>query len=118
MYVGLKILGTEKRPFTNKVTILWDMPVQTNKEIKANRPDKVVKDKEKRTCLLIDMSIPNGKKHLFKTVEKLPKYKDLKIEIEKPWKLKQQLSQWSLVLSALSRRGLKTTSEGSQKTSE
>ena len=21
--------GTEKRPFTNKVTILWDMPVQT-----------------------------------------------------------------------------------------
>ena len=51
-----KFFGTEKRPFTNKVTILWDMPVQTNKEIKANRPDKVVKDKEKRTCLLIDMS--------------------------------------------------------------
>ena len=39
------------------------------------------------------MSIPNEKKHLFKTVEKLSKYKDLKIEIEKPWKLKQQLSQ-------------------------
>ena len=50
-----KFFGTEKRPFTNKVTILWDMPVQTDKEIKANRPDKVVKDKEKRTCLLIDM---------------------------------------------------------------
>ena len=109
-----KFFGTEKRPFTNKVTILWDMPVQTDKEIKANRPDKVVKDKEKRTCLLIDMK----KKHLFKTVEKLPKYKDLKIEIEKPWKLKQQLSQWSLVLSGLSRRGLKTTSERSQETSE
>ena len=45
-----KFFGTEKRPFTNKVTILWDMPVQTDKEIKANRPDK-----EKRTCLLIDM---------------------------------------------------------------
>ena len=113
-----KFFGTEKRPFTNKVTTLWDMPVQTNKEIKANRPDKVVKDKEKRTCLLIDMSIPNEGKHLFKTVQKLPKYKDLKIEIEKPWKLKQQLSQWSLVLSALSRRGLKTTSERSQETSE
>ena len=113
-----KFFGTEKRPFTNKVTILWDMPVQTNKEIKANRPDKVVKDKEKRTCLLIDMSIPNEKKTSLKTVEKLPKYKDLKIEIEKPWKLKQQLSQWSLVLSGLSRRGLKTTSERSHETSE
>ena len=113
-----KFFGTEKGPFTNKVTTLWDMPVQTNKEIKANRPDKVVKDKEKRTCLLIDMSIPNGKKHLFKTVEKLPKYKDLKIEIEKPRKLKQQLSQWSLMLSALSRRRLKTTSQRSQETSE
>ena len=50
-----KFFGTEKRLFTNKVTILWDMPVQTDKEIKANRPDKVVKDKEKRTCLLTDM---------------------------------------------------------------
>ena len=55
------MFGTEKRPFTNKVTILWDMSVQTDKEIKANRPDMVVKCKEKRTCLLIDMSIPNEK---------------------------------------------------------
>ena len=45
----------------NAVTILWDMPVQTDKEIKANRPDIVMKDKEKRTYLLNDMSIPNEK---------------------------------------------------------
>ena len=94
------------------------MPIQTDKEIMANRPDRVIKDKEERTCLLIDMSIPNEKNTSLKTVEKLPKYKDLKIEIEKPWKLKQQLSQWYLVLSGLSRKGLKTTSERSQKTSE
>ena len=68
------------------------MPVQTDKEIMANRPDRVIKDKEERTCLLIDMFIPNEKNTSLKTVEKLPKYKDLKIEIEKPWKLKQQLS--------------------------
>ena len=37
------------------------MPVQTDKKIKANRPDMVVKDKEKKTGLLIDMSIPNEK---------------------------------------------------------
>ena len=46
------------------------MPVQTDKEIMANRPDRVIKDKEKRTCLLIDMSIPNEKKHLFKNSRK------------------------------------------------
>ena len=94
------------------------MPVQTDKEIMANRPDRVIKDKEERTCLLIDMFIPNEKNTSLKTVEKLPKYKDLKIEIEKPWKLKQQLSQWYLVLLGLSRKGLKTISERSQKTSE
>ena len=33
------------------------MPFQTGKEIKANRPDIVVKDKKERNCLLIDMSI-------------------------------------------------------------
>ena len=32
------------------------MPIQTDKEIKANRPDIVVKDKMERACLLIDMS--------------------------------------------------------------
>ena len=39
-------------------TILWNMPVQTEKEIKANRLDIVVKGKKERNCLLIDISIP------------------------------------------------------------
>ena len=30
----------------NEDTILWDMPIQTDREIKANRPDIVVKDRE------------------------------------------------------------------------
>ena len=34
----------------NEATILWDMPIQTDREIKANRPDIVVKDKKQRTC--------------------------------------------------------------------
>ena len=71
------------------MTTLWDIPAQTNKEIKANRPNIVVKDKEKRTCPLIDMSIPNGKKNTcIKTVEKLSKCKDLEKEIEKTRKPK------------------------------
>ena len=69
-------------------TILWDIPIQTDKEIKANRPDIVVKDKKERTCLFIDMSIPTERNTSLKTMEKLTKYKDLEIEIEKMWGMK------------------------------
>ena len=68
---------------TQRATIPWDTPIQTDKEIKANRPDIVVKDKKERTCLLIDMSIPTEMSTSLKIMEKLTKYKDLKIEIEK-----------------------------------
>jgi len=64
------------------------MPIQTDKEIKANRPDIVVKDKKERTCRLIDMSIPTERNTSLKTTEKLTKYKDLEIEIEKTWGMK------------------------------
>ena len=58
---------------TQAATILWDMPIQADKEIKANRRDMVVKDKKKRTCLLTDMSIPAESNTSLKTVEKLSK---------------------------------------------
>ena len=70
----------------NAVTILWDMLVQTNKDIKANRSDIAVKGKDKRTCLLVAMSFPNEKETSLKIVEKSSKFKDLEVEIEKTWK--------------------------------
>ena len=42
----------------NEAIVLWDMPIQTDKEIKANSLNIVVKDKKDRTCQLIDMSVP------------------------------------------------------------
>ena len=63
------------------------MPIQTDREIKANRPDIVIKDKQEKSCLLIDMSIPTEKNTSVK-VEKLSKYKDLEIEIERMWGMK------------------------------
>ena len=70
------------------VTILWDMPIHTDKEIKANRPDIVIKDKKSKTCILVDMSVPSDNNISIKTTEKLSKYKDLEIEIEKMWNMK------------------------------
>ena len=72
----------------NKVKILWDFSIQTDKTIKANRPDLVIEDKEKRTLLLLDVSIPADKNTSLKTFEKLSKYQDLVIELERSWKLK------------------------------
>ena len=69
-------------------TILWDMPIQTDKEIKVNRSDIVVKDKKERPCMLIDMFIPTERNTSLKTAEKLSKYKDLEIQIEKTWGMK------------------------------
>ena len=57
--------------------------MQTYREIKANRPDIVIKDKQEKNCLLIDMSIPTEKNTSVKVTEKLSKYKDLEIEIER-----------------------------------
>ena len=59
------------------------MPIQTDREIKANRPDIVIKDKREKSCLLNDVSIPTEKNTSVKVTEKLSKYKDLEIEIER-----------------------------------
>ena len=46
-----------------------------------------MKDKEKRTCLLIDMPVPNKKKHFFKNSSKTFEVQG-SLEIEKTWELK------------------------------
>ena len=37
---------------TDDVTILWDYSIQTDRKIKANKPDITVKDKTEKTCKL------------------------------------------------------------------
>ena len=72
----------------DNITILWDMPIQTDREMKANRPDIVIKNKQEKRCLLIDMSIPTRKNPSVKVTERLSKYKDLEIEVERMWGMK------------------------------
>ena len=71
-----------------KVTILCDMQGHTDEKIKANKPDIIIKDKQEKTCMLIDMAIPSDRNTSVKVAEKLSKYKDLEIEITKMWGLK------------------------------
>lgn len=72
------------------VTILWDFSIQTDRAIQANRPDIVIKDRKNKECLLIDMSVPSDRNVSAKTFEKISKYKDLEIEVEKMWHLKSR----------------------------
>ena len=64
------------------VTILWDFPIHTDRTIKANRPDIIVKDYKNGRCILIDMTVPSDRNVAPKEFEKLSKYKDLEIEIQ------------------------------------
>jgi hypothetical protein len=72
----------------DKVCVLWDFSIHTDRTIKANRPDIVIRDKRKKMCWLLDISIPNDANTSLKTFEKLAKYKDLDIELTKSWGVK------------------------------
>jgi hypothetical protein len=65
------------------VTILWTQQVQTDRTIPNIKPDIIIRDNEKRTCILIDVAI-SGERNVIKTeAEKILKYKDLTIDIKR-----------------------------------
>ena len=60
------------------VTVLWNQAVHTDREVTANRPDIIIKNKkEKKTCTLIDVAIPADRNIVQKEAEKRLKYKSL-----------------------------------------
>jgi hypothetical protein len=62
--------------------------VQTDITIPNNKPDIVICDNEKRTCMLIDVAISGDRNLIKKEAEKILKYKDLSIEIQCMWNVK------------------------------
>ena len=66
-----------------KVTILWNQQVQTDRTIPKNEPDIIIRDNEKGTCMLIDVAISGNRNVIKKEAEKILKYKDLTIEIQR-----------------------------------
>ena len=72
----------------NNLTIMWHMPVNTDRTTTANRPDIIVKDSVNSTCKLIDMTVPSDRNIALKEIEKKSKYKDLELEIKRMWHMK------------------------------
>jgi hypothetical protein len=60
------------KPVTERedITVLWNQGIQTDREVLANRPDIIIKNKKDKTCLLIDVSIPSDKNVNQKEAEK------------------------------------------------
>jgi len=74
-----------------KVTILWYQQVQTDRTIPNNYPDIIIGDIEKGTCMLIDVTISGDRNVIKKELEKILKYKDLTIEIQRTCNVKTQV---------------------------
>jgi hypothetical protein len=68
-----------------KVTILWNQQVQTDRTILNNKLDIIIRDNEKRTCMLIDVAVLGDRNIIKKETENILKYKDLTIEIQRMW---------------------------------
>ena len=60
------------------------MPLQTDQEIEANRPDVLIKKKQEKTAFSLICLSPTRRTLQFKlaVTEKLSKYKDLEMEMK------------------------------------
>jgi len=76
----------EKVLQNEEAKILWDFKIQTDKHLAHNIPDITVV--EKKQVWLVDVAIPGDSRIQQKEVEKITKYQDLKIEVERLWERK------------------------------
>ena len=53
------------------IAILWNQQVQTDRTIPNNKPDIIICDNEKRTCMLIDVAISGDRNMIRKEAEKI-----------------------------------------------
>ena len=75
----------------DKVTILLNQQVQTDRTIPNNKPDIIIRDNEKGTCMLIEVAILGDRNVIKREAEKILKYKDLTIEIQRMWNVKPKV---------------------------
>ena len=73
------------------MVIIIIIKVQTDKTIPNNKPDIIIRDNGKGTYMLIDVAISGDRNVIKKEAQKILKYKDLTIEIQRMWKVQKQV---------------------------
>ena len=71
--------------------ILWDFEVRTDCVISARRPDIIVLDYKRKCGFLIDIAIPADINIVEKEKEKILKYQDSWVELQKLWNIKLKI---------------------------
>jgi hypothetical protein len=56
-----------------------------------NKSSIIIRDNEKRTCMLINVAISGDRNVIKKEAEKILKYKDLTIKIQRMWNVKTKV---------------------------
>jgi len=74
-----------------KVIVLWNQQTQTDGTILNNKREITIRDNEKGTCMLIDISVSGDRNMIKKETEKILKHKDLTIEIQCMWNVKTKV---------------------------
>ena len=75
----------------NLLKILWDFNIYCDRIINARRPDITIIDKTVELITLVDISLPADKRIVEKEDEKVSKYQDLRIDLERLWKIKSRI---------------------------
>ena len=71
--------------------ILWDFSIQTDHVIEAWRPDLIGVDKKERSCKIIDSAVTGDSRIEEKEEDKIEKYQDLRVELQKIWNVKVKI---------------------------
>ena len=68
--------------------LLWDFHIHTDYLNSTKRPDRIIINKKKRICKIVDFAVPADHRIKLKECEKKDKYLDLARELKKPWNMK------------------------------
>ena len=74
-----------------KVTILWNQQVQNGRTTPNNKPDIIIRDNEKGTCMLIDVAISGDRNVVKKEAKKILKYTNFTIVTQPMWTVKTKV---------------------------
>ena len=85
------VSGSAEASQGGKITILWNQQIQTDRTIPNNKPDIIIRDNEKGTCMLMDVAISGDRDVIKKEAEKIIKYKTLTVEIQRMWNVKTKV---------------------------
>jgi len=70
---------------------LWDFTVVTDRCVTASHPDLILVLKQSHNALLVDFACPADYNIKRKEIEKVTKYKDLVLEIQRLWNVKAKV---------------------------